>query len=64
MKIPSTQQKILKLSGLVDTKDLTPWQNDFIKSIVRWTKNGEKNIDVITDRQLEIIDEIHDRNFS
>lgn len=58
----STRQKIERLSGMLDTDDLTPWEHDFV---FRLSKEFEANKQAsITERQSEILDQIHGKHFA
>jgi hypothetical protein len=52
-----------KLHGMVDTKDLTPWQNNFIKSIWNQTKQGTVTAS-LSPNQIETMESIHDKHFA
>jgi hypothetical protein len=54
--VKSIQQKLKQLEGLIDTNDVTDWENEFLKSVVsrfNWTE-----------KQLEIIERIYSKHFA
>lgn len=58
----SINSLVKRLAGLVDTTDVTDWENQFIKSILAKTSNGD-NTTSITEKQLDVIERIHDKHF-
>ena len=55
--------KIEQIAGLHDTADLTPWENEFVASIVaRLPPN--KDTRGYSSKQVEIIDRIWERHFA
>lgn len=54
----STAQKLTLVSGLLDTTDLSDWEQGFVKSCV---ERGAANL---SDKQLETLDRIHDKHFA
>lgn len=54
----STAQKLDLVSGLLDTKDLSSWEQGFVTSLVQ---RGSANL---SDKQLETLDRIHDKHFA
>lgn len=55
----SIQTQIKKLSGLLGTKDITPWESQFITDMLDFLDNTT----VLTDRQVEIIFKIYSKHF-
>ena len=51
-----------KLSGLVDTKDLSARENDFIKSVLARTDDGAHTMG-LSPRQVEWIEDLHAKHF-
>lgn len=49
--------KLKQLAGMVDTRDLKPWENGFLKNVLRATDDGLRT-SMLTGDQLEKIDEI------
>ena len=59
----SINTMVKKVAGMVDTKDLTAWENKFIKSIVAQTGNGD-NTSSLTENQVDVLERIYDRHFA
>lgn len=62
----STYQKIKKIAGLVDTSDLTPWENQFVKDIEAKADQAANSGQVtsLSDKQLDVIERIHSKHFA
>ncbi len=54
---------VKQLSGLVDTKDVSDWENDFLQSIMRSTRDGD-NTTVLTEKQIDVVERIFKKHFS
>ncbi len=54
---------VKQLSGLVDTKDVSDWENDFLQSIMRSTREGD-NTTVLTEKQIDVVERIFKKHFS
>lgn len=53
----STNEMLRQTAGLIDTKDASPWENDFLKSV--WSKSQEgKRPDLLTPRQVEALERV------
>ncbi len=52
----SIQRKLAQLQGLIDTVDVTDWENVFLKSVCQRSNWTEK--------QLEIIERIWSKHFA
>lgn len=59
----STNTMLKQCAGLVDTKDVTDWQNGFLKSVLERSENGNRP-DLLSDKQLEVLESIHSRHFA
>jgi hypothetical protein len=57
----STTQMIRKLEGMVDSKDLNEWENNFVKALVDRANSGD--VTKLSDRQLEVMLRLHDKHF-
>jgi hypothetical protein len=56
---------IIRISGLHGTKDVTEWENDFIRSIVeKYNARDKSKAMELTQKQVEIIERIHDKHFA
>lgn len=53
--------KLKQLAGMVDTTDLRPWENGFLKNVLRSTREGTLT-SMLTEDQLEKIDEIFEKH--
>lgn len=53
---------VKKCAGLVGTKDVTDWEDDFLKNIVQRTKEGDDTTS-LTEKQIDVLTKIHDKNF-
>jgi hypothetical protein len=51
------------LSGLVGTKDVTPWENDFLKRALALSDDG-KHTTRLSINQIEKVTEIYERHFA
>lgn len=59
----SLNTMVRKVAALADTKDLTTWENGFVKSIVAQTDGGN-NTSSLTEKQVESLERIHDKHFA
>ena len=58
----SIQQIIDRLSGLQGTKDVSPWEEGFITTLVKYRNEGR--VDLLSEKQLEIMQSIFNKHFS
>jgi hypothetical protein len=59
----SLAQKLEQIEGLTDTKDVTDWENQFIKDVAaRVKRTGSTS--VLSERQVETIDRIYGKHFA
>ena len=54
---------VKRIEGLVGTSDVTEWENNFIESVVEKTDCGN-NTSRLTEKQLEVIQRIHNKHFA
>ena len=59
----SLGQKVMQLSGLLGTEDLTPWEEEFVDSINDRTKAG-KDTTGLSEKQAEIVERLWRKNFA
>lgn len=59
----SLNTQVRRVSGLLDTKDLSDLEQDFVSSISRQTKGGN-NTSSLTDEQIECLERIYDKHFA
>jgi hypothetical protein len=55
--------KIKRISGLIDTKDLTEAENRFIKNMAERTKDGLVTT-MLSEAQADWIEDIHTKHFA
>lgn len=58
----SLNTMVKRVAGLADTRDVTAWENTFIKSVVEQTEQGD-NTSRLTNKQIEVLTRIHDKHF-
>ena len=58
----SLNTMVKRCEGLVGTKDVSDWEDDFLTNIVRVTKGGE-DTSKLTEKQIDVLTRIHDKNF-
>ena len=54
---------VKRVSAMTDTKDLTDWENDFVKSVVKQTRDGD-NTTSLTEKQIDVLERIFDKHFA
>lgn len=59
----SLNTMVKRVAGLLDTKDLTDWENRFVASIYEQTKSGN-NTTSLTEAQIDVLENLHDKHFS
>lgn len=52
------------LDGLRETPDLTPWENEFVTSIVTRYQAANKDSRVLSGKQIEVIARIWGKHFA
>ena len=62
-RLVSLGAKIKQLEGLLDTKDLSAWENSFLHSISVRTDCGH-NTGPLTDRQVDRLEELWSKHFA
>lgn len=58
----SLNTMVKRVAGLADTKDVSAWENAFIKSVVEQTQQGD-NTSRLTEKQIDVLTRIHDKHF-
>lgn len=58
----SLNTMVKKVAGLADTRDVSDWENQFIKSVLEKTGNGE-NTTSLTDKQIDVLERLHSKHF-
>ena len=59
----SLNTQVRQVSGLLDTKDLSDWEQDFVASVARQTNDGN-NTSSLTEKQIECLERIHSKHFA
>ena len=54
---------IKRIEGLGGTKDITDWETSFISSVVEKTIGGQRTTG-LSEKQVEIIERIHNKHFA
>lgn len=59
----SLNAMVKKVSGLADTKDVSDWENQFVKSLVEKTREGADTTS-LTEKQIDVLQRLHDKHFA
>lgn len=59
----SVRTQLLQLAGLVDTTDVSNWENGFLKNVLEATEQGART-SRLTEKQLERIEELWRKHFA
>lgn len=62
-KTYSNQQKMELLSGLINTKDITDWENSFLSSVLKWYARNNSDYDCLSIKQAAVVEKIFDKHF-
>lgn len=54
---------IKRIAGLQGTRDITEWEDNFIGSVVDKTEGG-KETTRLSDKQVEVVERIHNKHFA
>lgn len=60
-QLVSTTTMIRRLSGMLDTRDLSEWEQQFVRSLVEKLDAGR--VTSLTERQVENLERLHGRHF-
>jgi len=52
-----------QVAGLVDTKDVSAWENRFLKSVLERSQNGTRS-SLLTGNQAETVQRIWEKHFA
>jgi hypothetical protein len=63
MRIVSIGNMIKQLSGMLGTRDLSSWQQSFVRSVAEQSNEGADTTS-LSDKQVEIVDTIFRKNFA
>ena len=58
----SLNTMVKRCSALVDTTDLTDWENRFMGNVIRQTNDGD-NTSTLTEKQVESLERIYEKHF-
>ena len=58
----STNTMIERLSGCLDTGDLSAWEEGFVRSLVERKNAGQ--VTQLSDRQVEALERLHAKHFA
>lgn len=61
-QLVSTTTMIRRLSGMLDTRDLSEWEQQFVRSLVEKIDAGR--VTSLTERQVETLERLHGRHFA
>jgi hypothetical protein len=59
----SINTQVKRVSGLLDTKDLSDWEDEFIQGITQQTNEGN-NTASLTGKQIECLEQIYSKHFA
>jgi len=60
--VKSLGAKVKQVSAMADTKDLNVRENDFVKNVVRQTRDGN-NTTTLTPAQVDWVERLYARHF-
>ena len=61
-QMTSTTTMIRRLAGLLDTRDLSDWEQQFVRSVAEKLDAGR--VTSLTERQVETLERLHGRHFA
>ena len=61
-QMTSTTTMIRRLSGMLDTRDLSEWEQQFVRSLVEKLDAGR--VTSLTERQVATLERLHGRHFA
>lgn len=50
-------------AGLIDTKDVSDWEDEFLQNIVERTENG-KRTSALSEKQVQVVERIYRKHFA
>ncbi|KVD35463.1 hypothetical protein WI84_16485 [Burkholderia ubonensis] len=62
MRLYSTSTMIERLTGLLDTRDLTEWEQEFVRKLDIIRRSGR--VTDLSDQQVDRLDELHNKHFA
>ena len=61
-QMTSTTTMLRRLAGLLDTRDLSEWEQQFVRSLVEKVEAGK--VTSLSERQVETLERLHGRHFA
>jgi len=58
----SLNTMVKQCAGLIGTKDVTLWEDQFLQSVVERTAQGD-NTTSLTEKQVDVLERIHAKHF-
>lgn len=62
-KMTTVNTQLERVSGLLDTKDLSDWEQDFVENVWSLSRQG-KRPDLLSAKQLESLERIFKKHFA
>lgn len=59
----SLNNMVKRCAGLIGTKDVSDYEDEFLKSIVKRTNEGD-NTTRLTEKQIDVLERIYEKNFA
>lgn len=59
----SLNNMVKRCAGLIGTKDVSDYEDEFLKSIVKRTDEGD-NTTSLTEKQIDVLERIYEKNFA
>lgn len=59
----SLNTMVKRVSGLVNTTEVTAWEDEFIQRVMRQTSNGD-NTTSLTEKQIDVLERLFNRHLS
>lgn len=59
----SLNNMVKRCAGLIGTKDVSDYEDEFLKSIVKRTNEGD-NTTSLTEKQIDVLERIYEKNFA
>lgn len=59
----STNTMLQQCAGLVDTTDVSDWENGFLKSVLERSQQGRRP-DLLSEAQVTKLEQIHRKHFA
>lgn len=54
---------VKKCAGLIDTRDVSEWESNFLRSIAERTRDGDDTRS-LTEKQIDTLTEIYERHYA